>query len=84
MKAGLPQIGDQSPGVPDLIEGNEIGRCVLEHSTNAIASTIQTYVEDRARCAAEGARAFELHLSKYHYERVFRRLLNAIQANMEL
>jgi glycosyltransferase involved in cell wall biosynthesis len=79
MKAGLPQIGDQNPGVPELIEGNGIGICVSEHSVDAIASAVQTYVEDRSRCIAEGTRAFDLHQSQFHYERVFRRLLDMLE-----
>jgi glycosyltransferase involved in cell wall biosynthesis len=81
MKAGLPQIGDQNPGVPDLLENNGIGTCVSEHSTRAIASAVGIYVEDRARCMAEGAQAFELHASRFHYERVFERLLDTLGAD---
>jgi glycosyltransferase involved in cell wall biosynthesis len=62
----------------ELVEGNGIGLCVSEHSVDAIAAAVCTYLEDPARRVAEGARAFDLHQRKFHYERVFRRLLDAV------
>jgi glycosyltransferase involved in cell wall biosynthesis len=79
MKAGLPQIGDHNRGVPELIEDNGIGLCVSEHSVDAISAAVCRYVTDPARRAADGTRAYELHQSTFHYERVFRRLLDAVQ-----
>lgn len=81
MKAGLPQIGDRNPGVPDLIEGQGIGACVPEAEPDRIAALVHTYATAPARCRAEGERAFALHLSRYNYERAFQPLLDRIDAS---
>jgi glycosyltransferase involved in cell wall biosynthesis len=78
MKAGLPQIGDQNPGVPELIQENGVGVCVPEEDVDALASAVRLYASNPGRCIEEGARAFELHQQRFHYERVFRRLLDTL------
>ena len=78
MKAGLPQIGDLNPGVPDLLEG--IGACVANHEPNEIAALITAYATDTARCVEEGSRAFDRHQVEFNYQRVFQRLLDRIEA----
>jgi glycosyltransferase involved in cell wall biosynthesis len=78
MKAGLPQIGDTNPGVPELLDG--IGACVgIDHNPEQIATLVKYYAGDPLRCAVEGARAFERHKETYNYERVFRRLQSEIE-----
>lgn len=72
MKAGLPQIGDRNPGVPDLLDG--IGACLPTHEPEEVARLVTAYATDPERCRAEGARAFERHQATYNYERVFARL----------
>ncbi len=74
MKAGLPQIGDTNPGVPELLDG--IGACVdaENHDPAEIAALVTDYASNSARCAHEGANAFALHQTTYNYERVFRQL----------
>lgn len=76
MKAGLPQIGDHNPGVPELLEG--IGSCVTTHEPGEIAALVTAYVTEPGRCAGEGARAFERHQTEFNYERVFQKLLDRI------
>jgi hypothetical protein len=76
MKAGLPQIGDFNPGVPELIEGNGIGACVTAHDPGQIAALVRAYVTDDRRRRIEGARAFSLHRAEFNYEHAFQRLLD--------
>lgn len=78
MKAGLPQIGDLNPGVPELLEG--IGACVENHEPNEIAALVTTYATNTARCIEEGSRAFDRHQVEFNYPRVFQRLLDRIEA----
>lgn len=68
MQAGLPQIGDMNPGVPDLLEGNGIGRCISDWSAASIALIVNDYVADRHRVATEGAKALGLHRSRFNYQ----------------
>lgn len=77
MKAGLPQIGDANPGVPELLDG--IGSCIRsDHDPEEIAALVSAYVHDAARCAAEGERAFACHWQRYNYERAFQPLLDLV------
>lgn len=80
MKAGLPQIGDCNPGVPELLEGNGIGACVGAPEPAEIAALVTAYATDPARCRREGEKAFTLHRSTFHYERAFQPLLDRIAA----
>lgn len=79
MKAGLPQIGDTNPGVPRLLDG--IGTCIgTDHHPEAIAEAVNAYAGDPARCAREGALAFERHRVDYNYECAFQSLHNIIRS----
>lgn len=80
MKAALPQIGDQNPGVPELVEGNGVGTCVHRHDPAEIAEVVSAYMADRSRCLSEGEKAFSLHQQKFNYEAVFGRLIDRIGA----
>lgn len=71
MQAGLPQIGDMNPGVPELIEGNQIGRCVRGDSEREIADIVSWYMNHPVGAAAEGKKAALLHQTVYNYDRVF-------------
>ena len=79
MKAGLPQIGDQNPGIPELIEGNRIGTCLKAHDPKEMADIVNAYVHDPMRCKAEGDRAFALHQQIYNYNSVFGRLMDRLE-----
>ncbi|WP_159456685.1 glycosyltransferase [Roseivivax jejudonensis] len=83
MKAGLPQIGDTNPGVPELIESNGIGACVTDHDPAQIAAQVAAYAADPSRCRAEGMRAFDLHRGVYNYDAAFRRLLDLWNTPLE-
>lgn len=78
MKAGLPQIGDQNPGIPDLIEGGGIGTCLRVHEPGELAAVVEAYMQAPDRCETEGSRAFLLHQQHFNYEAVFGRLLDRL------
>lgn len=78
MKAGLPQIGDMNPGVPELLKG--VGTCLSKHDPEELAGLVATYARDPMRCQAEGAQAFKRHQEKYNYEQVFDRLIHWLEA----
>ena len=78
MRAGLAQIGDMNPGVPGLIEGNGIGRCVTSFEPEELAGLIRSYVDDPAACAEQGDRAYLLHLSEFNYENAFQPMLQCL------
>ena len=78
MKAGLPQIGDTNPGVPELLDG--IGACIdTDHDPERIAALVAAYAGNPARCEAEGARAFARHQDTFNYERAFQPFLEMIR-----
>jgi hypothetical protein len=82
MQAGLPQIGDMNPGVSDLLEGSDIGRCVTSFSPAEIAAIVRTYEADRNRCLREGERARTLVRERYNYQAGMQPLLAWIDAHV--
>lgn len=80
MRAGLPQIADMNPGVPELIEGNGVGRCVSSFSPDELAGLISAYVADPARCASEGRRAWQLHRERFNYQNAFAPMIDRLGA----
>lgn len=79
MQAGLPQIGDRMPGVPELLEGNQIGRCIVDYDEQSIADLVACYINDPAECAAAGRRAQTLHQERYNYQLAFEPTLRWIR-----
>lgn len=79
MKAGLPQIGDNIPGVPELLEGRGVGLCVREDSPEAIGALVRRYVEDPDRCRREGELARSLVDLEFNYENAFEPVLDEIE-----
>lgn len=71
MQAGLPQIGDMNPGVLELLENQNIGRCIKFFSIDELAKIVAEYVSDPTRCRSEGHQAVKLHQRIYNYEQVF-------------
>lgn len=67
MQAGLPQIGDMNPGVPELLEGNGIGESLKTYSADELAGVVAAYAADPARCAREGATAEDLCRTRFNY-----------------
>lgn len=78
MQAGLPQISDTNPGVPELVEEQRVGFCVAPDDGNAIAQSVRKYCEDPSGCAKSGERAFELYRTRYHYEVPFQKVIEWI------
>jgi hypothetical protein len=84
MQAGLAQIGDRILGVPELLEGNGIGRCVTDYSEQAIADLVRHYVEHPAERLESGRRAEQLYSERYNYQTVFEPTLRWIQQGADL
>ncbi len=78
MQAGLPQVGDQNPGVKELLEGEGIGLSVREHTVEELTRVVTQYTSDPARCRKEGLEARRLHLEQYNYQTVFMPVLEWI------
>ncbi|SLN74457.1 Glycosyl transferases group 1 [Falsiruegeria litorea R37] len=78
MKAGLPQIGDMNPGIPELLEGEGIGTCIRKDTPEALAELVAAYATDPERRLNEGAKAFALHQEQFNYGRVLQRLPKAL------
>lgn len=78
MRAGLPQVSDSNPGVPELIEGNGIGRCLTTSDPVELARIITDYTSDPSRGAEEGRRAFELHQTRYNYKAAFKPIISSM------
>lgn len=79
MKAGLPQIGDNIPGVPELLEGRGVGLCLGEDTPEAIAAIVRCYAEDPDRCRREGELARALVEREFNYESAFEPVLDEIE-----
>ena len=82
MQAGLPQIGDMNPGISDLLEGQGIGRCLKSFSATELAGIVTDYAKNPEKCAAEGERAYRLHLEKYNYQTAFKPVLEWISSEL--
>lgn len=78
MKAALPQIGDTNPGVPELLEGAAIGRCVRSVDPRELASLVAFYVDHPEERVAQGARAFAAHRDRFNYQAAFATLQRAL------
>lgn len=76
MKAGLPQIGDDCPGVVDLLEKNRVGRCIRRGDFTALPGLVTAYIEDHARRKEEGARARALFEERFNYRSAFQPAMN--------
>ena len=79
MQAGLPQIGDQMPGVPELLEGNGVGRCLVEYDEQAIADIVHDYHANPDKRREAGRKARALHLERYNYQTAFQPTLSWIR-----
>ncbi|MDH7974952.1 glycosyltransferase family 4 protein [Sphingomonas sp. AR_OL41] len=80
MQAGLAQIGDKIAGVPELVEGNGIGRVVADYTPESIAAIVNYYAAHPEQAAAEGERAEALHRLRYNYQQAFAPILDWVAA----
>ena len=78
MQAGIPQVTDRNPGVPELIEYQGVGFCVDPNDPEAIADAVNFYIENEDQREAAGRKAVELQRTKYHYAIPFSHLLEWI------
>jgi glycosyltransferase involved in cell wall biosynthesis len=78
MKVGLPQIGDDNPGVFELIEGNGVGSCIQAHTSDEITRIVRLYHDDPARCLRESHQAAQLHQTRFNYETAFDPMLELL------
>lgn len=81
MQAGLPQIGDMLPGVPELLEENGVGRCVRDYSERNIADLVTYYLDHEQEREDAGRRAEQLHRERYNYQAVFAPIIDWIRAD---
>ncbi len=82
MQAGLPQIGDMNPGVPELLEGNGVGQSLKTYSPDELANIVAAYAADPARCEREGATAGHLCRTRFNYVDAMRPLFAWIRARL--
>jgi glycosyltransferase involved in cell wall biosynthesis len=76
MCAGVPQISDNSAGVPELIEQNQVGVCVDPEVPEDIAKHVRAYYEDRVRIEREAVAARELIATNLNMETEFKKLID--------
>lgn len=79
MQAGLAQIGDRVLGVPEMLEGDGIGRSIADYSEQAIADVVAYYLAHPAERIEAGRRARQLHLERYNYQNAFEPTLRWIK-----
>lgn len=79
IRAGLPQITDRNLGVPELVEGNGVGRCVDPDSPEQIAEAVRFYHDHPDEWAAAAERAARLHRDELYYEQEFEPVLDFVR-----
>jgi glycosyltransferase involved in cell wall biosynthesis len=78
MQAGLAQIGDANPGVPELLAGHGVGRCPNVVTEGEIADLVSYYASHDVVRRQEGRRAELLYRERLNYDTAFRPLLDWI------
>lgn len=76
MALGVPQLADNNPGVPELIEGGGVGCCADPYDIGAIGRAINRMGAAPDERKAMGHRARAAHLERYHYAAQFEALLD--------
>lgn len=79
MQAGLPQIGDLVPGVPEMLADGGIGRSIRDYSEQSIADLVDHYLRHAEERTLSGRRAEQLHLTRYNYQNAFAPTLRWIE-----
>ncbi|MDA8988725.1 hypothetical protein N9F93_00480 [bacterium] len=72
MKMGLPQLGDDNPGVIDLVEGLGVGACLRADDFKRLPSLISAYLEDEGMRREQGHQARQLFEARFNYASAFR------------
>lgn len=76
MQAGIAQISDINPDVPEMIEQAGIGKCVSPDDPEAMSVAINYYINNREISSQAGNKAFILHQEKYYYELAFQKVID--------
>jgi glycosyltransferase involved in cell wall biosynthesis len=79
MALGVPQIADNSTGLPELIERNHCGVCIPHDSIDAAAAAVNRLLVDEKLRKQMSARARGLHLQEYNYDEQFKPVLNSLK-----
>jgi len=66
--AGIPVLAPNYPGYPELIEGEQVGKCVDPHDPRAIAQAIHAIVADDEQWENMRRRALQLAKDRFNWE----------------
>jgi glycosyltransferase involved in cell wall biosynthesis len=78
MAAGVPQVSDRNPGVPEMVEGNGVGLCAPHDNPEAIGRAVAKLLNDEPLRRQMGAQARRLHLERFNYETEFQPVLEQL------
>jgi glycosyltransferase involved in cell wall biosynthesis len=70
MACGLPVLGTPGGGTPELVGQIDRGLVLEDDQTHTLAEALPGWLEDRGRLASLGARARQITLERYDWERV--------------
>jgi glycosyltransferase involved in cell wall biosynthesis len=76
MTYGVPVIGTDHGGIPDVIRHNETGFLIPEKDNNALAEKIKILLNDKALAVKMGERGFELVNEKFNIQKQIGKLEN--------
>ncbi len=80
MALAIPQVTDNNPRVPELVEATGCGLCIEPNSSEAAATAVGRLLESPELRSDMGNAARSLHLKKYHYEQQFEPLLILLES----
>jgi glycosyltransferase involved in cell wall biosynthesis len=78
MAAGVAQVSDCNPGVPEIVEQTGVGICVLHDDPASIGGAVARLLNDAGLCQQMGGRARQIHLDRFNYEAEFAPVLNRL------
>lgn len=83
MAAGVAQVSDCNPGVPEFVEQTGAGLCVPHDDPDAIGRAAAKLLQDVTLRKTMGVRARRLHLERFNYETGFQSVLEALIQRMQ-
>ncbi|MEQ8744312.1 glycosyltransferase [Parasphingorhabdus sp.] len=83
MAVGLPQIANRGSGMKALIENTGAGILVDSEKPEEIGQAIARLLADPSAAAAMGARARQVHLDRFCYEKEFEPVLQRFDAVLQ-
>jgi glycosyltransferase involved in cell wall biosynthesis len=78
MAAGVPQVSDRNPGVPELVEQTGSGLCVPHDDAEALGRAVAKLLNDEPLRRQMGAQARRMHLERFNYETEFQPVLEQL------